>query len=130
MLSFGVQIARPPNLASTAPATIADALRLALPAGTRIQQGHQNLHRTISWVRSFITRPWSIGNIEDGALVLLSLRGLAGRSEMLALPRLIDALISAGVSGIVLSDDLPDTLDGSLIDEEMPILVLPRDAQL
>ena len=72
MLSYGVQNARPANLSAATPATVSDALRLALPSGTRIVQGH--LQRPISWVRSFITRPWSIGNIEEGTLVIAGLQ--------------------------------------------------------
>ncbi len=128
MLSSGVQIARPANLSPGTTATVSDALRLALPAGTRIVQGH--LQRPISWVRSFITRPWAIGNIEEGTLVILSLRGLAGRSEMLALPRLTEALATAGVSAILLSDELPPSVGIVDMDPELPILVLPEGAVL
>src|SRR5437773_7993374 len=105
MLAFGVHNARPMSLAGLSNATVADALRLALPAGTRTIQGHQQLQRPISWVRSFISRPWAIGNIEDGALVILSLRGIPSR-EMLGLPRLFEALSAADVSAVILSDDL------------------------
>src|SRR5687767_8910681 len=106
MLHFHVQNARLANLNGAPSATVADAIRLALPAGAHILQGHQRLNRSISWVRSFISRPWAIGNIDEGTLVILSLRGLAGR-ELLGLPRLFEALSAAAVSAVVLSDDLP-----------------------
>ena len=79
---------------------------------------------------AFITRPWSIGPLEQDALVILSVRGLNSASEMQALPRLIDALVAAEVAAIVLSDELPDgaaTISG---DGTLPVLVLPPDASL
>ena len=129
MISFGVQIARPPTL-STAAATVADALRLALPSGTLVVQGQPHVHRRISWVRSFITRPWVISNIEPDALVILSLRGLTSRSEMMGLPRLFQALSTAGVAGIILSDELPEGIATSEAEDTLPILILPPDVGL
>src|SRR5947199_10421547 len=128
MLSYGVQIARPSNLPQANAANVSDALRLAFPPATRIVQGH--LQRPISWVRSFITRPCAISNIEDGALVILSIRGLAGRSEVMGLPRLFQTLAMSGVAGIVLSDELPDSVNLSQVDQALPILVLREAVSL
>src|SRR5581483_11145314 len=130
MISFGVQIARPPTLSTAAAATVADALRLALPSGTLVVQGQPHVHRRISWVRSFITRPWVISNIEPDALVILSLRGLTSRSEMMGLPRLFQALSTAGVAGIILSDELPEGIATSEAEDTLPILILPPDVGL
>ena len=129
MLHFDVQNARLANVNGATSATVADALRLALPPGSHILQGHPRLQRSISWVRSFISRPWAIGNLEDSALVILSLRGLGSR-ELLGLPRLLEALSAAAVAAVVLSDDLPDVVDVADIDHELPIIVLPHDVQL
>ena len=49
---------------------MADALRVALPPGTHVAYGHEHLRRSITWVRTLATRPYSLDNIEHGALVI------------------------------------------------------------
>jgi len=110
--------------------SLSDALRLALPQGTRVIAGSEHLQRRISWARAFITRPWSIGPLEQDALVILSVRGLNSASEIQALPRLIDALVAAEVAAIVLSDELPEGAEAVAGDGTLPVLVLPPDASL
>jgi len=110
--------------------SLSDALRLALPQGTRVVVGHEHLQRRISWARAFITRPWAIGPLEQDALVILSVRGLTSASEIQALPRLIDALVAAKVAAIVLSDELPEGAETFARDDILPVLVLPPDASL
>ncbi len=110
--------------------SLSDALRLALPQGTRVIVGHEHLQRRISWARAFITRPWAIGPLEQGALVILSVRGLSSASEIQAAPRLIDALVAAKVAAIVLSDELPEIVSAVAQGDAMPVLVLPTDASL
>lgn len=110
--------------------SLSDALRLALPHGTRVIVGHDQLQRRISWARAFITRPWAIGPLEQDALVILSVRGLTSASEIQALPRLIDALAAAKVAAVVLSDELPEVAESAAGAQTLPVLVLPPDASL
>jgi purine catabolism regulator len=122
-----VQNARPAS--GTVRVTLSDALRLALPHGTRVVLGHDQLQRPISWARAFITRPWAIGPLEQDALVILSVRGLSSAADI-ALPRLIEGLLAAQVAAIVLSDELPGMAEAMVGGENLPVLVLPPDAAL
>ena len=110
--------------------TVADALRLALPQGTRVLAGHEHLHRPVSWARAFITRPWAISHIENGALVVLSLRGLTAAPEIQGLRRLLDAMVAAEVAAVVLSDEPPEIAEALRARQGLAILVLPPDAVL
>jgi purine catabolism regulator len=92
--------------------------------------GHEHLHRTVSWARSFITRPWAIGHIESGALVILSLRGMTAAPEIPGLIRLLEALVAAEVSAVVLSDEPADISSAIQSRDGLPVLVLPPDAPL
>ncbi len=123
-----MQNARSPG--GTVRVTLSDALRLALPQGTRVILGHEQLHRPISWARAFLARPWAIGPLEQDALVILSVRGLSSASEIQALPRLIDALLAAKVAGIVLSDELAGIVEAVGDADSLPVVVLPPDARL
>ncbi|MBM2809589.1 MAG: putative transcriptional regulator [Chloroflexi bacterium] len=125
-----MQFARSVAIPSGEAVSLSDALRLALPRGTRVTAGQQYLHQQISWAHAFVTRPWAIGSIERGALVILSLRGVTARSELLGLPRLVDALAASGVSAIALSDDVPEVSEAARQHEGLSVLVLPPDTSL
>ncbi|MPZ14053.1 MAG: hypothetical protein GEU73_06450 [Chloroflexi bacterium] len=90
--------------------------------------GYQHLQRPVTWARAFVNRPWALGGIEEGALVILSLRGLTARSEVQALPRLVDALITARVSAICLTDDSTEVVEAGARADALPIMVLPPDS--
>src|SRR5438874_5209020 len=113
--------------ASNASVSVADVWRVALPPGTRALQGVHALHQPVTWARAFMTRPWAISAIEDGAMVILSLRGLS-RSEVQTLPRLVDALIAANVSSIVLSDESTAVSEAVSRDATLPVFVLPPES--
>lgn len=121
--------ARASSLPSTG-VSIADAVRLALPSGTRVVRGHRELRRPVSWARALITRPWDISNLEPGALVMLSLRGTWSQAEIRALPRLIDAFIASDVAAVAFADESPELLDALGTEADFPILVLPPETQL
>lgn len=110
--------------------TIADALRLALPPGTRVVTGTRGLSRTVSWARAATSRSWAIGALENDALVILSLRGIATRSEIQSLPRLIEALVLANAAGLVIADETPELLAALGQHEQFPILSLPADTAI
>src|SRR5438552_3166613 len=120
MVLFAVQTAR---FSQSGPSvSVADALRLSLPHGTRVLYGHTQLNRTVSWARAFTTRPWLIGSLESGAMVILSLRGLTSHSEGQGLARLVEAFVGAGVSAVVLSDDAPELLEAAVEASAFPVL--------
>lgn len=121
--------ARTPSLPANG-VSIADAVRLALPSGTRVLRGHRELRRPVSWARALITRPWDISNLEPGALVMLSLRGTWSHAEIRALPRLIDAFIGSNVSAVAFADESSELLDALGPEADLPILVLPPETQL
>jgi len=122
-----VQFARTRLPTSSTPVSVEDALRLALPAGTRVLQRDYDAQRTITWARAFVNRPWAISTLEEGAMVVLSLRGLS-RSELQTLPRLVDALLTANVSSIVLTDESAAIVEAIGRDPTLPVFVLPPDA--
>lgn len=125
-----MQNARPRPEAPRSVVTVADALRLALPAGTRVAHGHQHLRRHVSWVRLFVTRPYQLTAIEPDALVILSLRGLTAGPQLQRLPRLLEALVAAQVSSVVLSDDSPEFCEAAAEADALAVLVLPQDSSL
>lgn len=108
--------------------SVADALRVALPQGTRVAYGHQHLRQTISWVRAFVSRPYVLGSIERDTLVILSIRGLTSRPEVQRLPRLVEALVQAGISALVLTEDSAEVCEAAARADAIPVLVLPPDA--
>lgn len=110
--------------------TVADALRLALPPGTHVAHGQQHLRRHVSWVRLFVTRPYQLTPLEPDALVILSLRGVRDPAQLQRLPRLVEALVAAHVSSIVLTDESPEICEAAARTDSLSVLVLPRDATL
>ncbi|MSQ23826.1 MAG: hypothetical protein EXR58_04630 [Chloroflexi bacterium] len=110
--------------------TVADALRLALPPGTRVVRGQQHLRRAVSWVRLFVTRPYQLNAIEPDALVILSLRGLDSSTQRQRLPGLIDALVAASVSAVVLTGESPEVYERAEFSDAISVLVLPKDVVL
>ncbi len=106
---------------------MADALRFALPPGTRVIAGSESLGRTVSWARAATSRPWSIGSLENNALVILSLRGMTSRSDIQAMPRLIEGLVLANAAGLAVSDETPELLEALAQQGGFPILSLPAD---
>jgi PucR family transcriptional regulator, purine catabolism regulatory protein len=123
---FDVQNAQ----AQDRPATLADALRFALPPGTRVVTGGHSLDRTVSWARAATSRPWAIGSLENNALVILSLRGLTTRSEIQSLSRLTEALVSANAAGLAVSEETPELIEALGPQDGFPILTLPADVAL
>lgn len=109
---------------------MADVLRLALPPGTRVAQGPDHLQRQVSWARAFVSRPWVIGALETDTLVILSTRGLSAASELQTLRPLLETLLAAEVSGVVLSDDVPSLSAAAATCPVLPIFVLPPDVRL
>ena len=104
-------------------------MRLALPPGTRVILGDEQLQRPISWARAFLTRPWAIGPLEQDALVILSVRGLASAADI-PLARLIEGLVAAKVAAIALSDELAGMAEAVGERQILPVLVLPSEASL
>ncbi len=109
---------------------MADVLRFALPPGTRVVVGGQSLGRTVTWARAATSRPWSIGALENNALVILSLRGVTARSEIQAMPRLIEGLVMANAAGLAVTDETPELLDALSLQDGMPVLSLPADVPI
>ncbi len=109
---------------------MADALRFALPPGTRVIAGREALGRSVSWARAATTRPWSIGSLENNALVILSLRGMTSRSDVQAMPRLIEGLILANAAGLAVMDETPEILEALARQDGLPVLSLPADASI
>lgn len=110
--------------------TVADVLRLALPLGTRVVQGHQHLRRPVSWVRLFVTRPYQLTALERDALIMLSLRGLAPGPQLQRLPRLLDALVAAQVSSVALTHESPEFCAAAERADALAVLVLPAGSGL
>jgi purine catabolism regulator len=110
--------------------TLAEVLRLALPSGTQILTGAEQLDRPISWARSLGSRPVALGSIESGELVLVQSSAAQFSSDPRLLPRLIRDLAEAGVGAFVVSDACPDDAIDAANRAMTPLLQLPSDATL
>ncbi len=129
-LSFAVHYVRPRPARPRSTITVADGLRLGLPPGTHVAYGQQHLRRHVSWVRLFVTRPYQLTSIEPDALVVISLRGVTDPAQLQRLPRLVEALVAAQVSAIVLTDDSQEICEAAARLDSIAVLVLPKDASL
>ncbi len=110
--------------------TLAEVLRLALPPGTEVLAGLDELERPITWARSLGSRPVSLGSIEAGELVLVQNSAGQFSSDPRLLPRLIRDLAEAGVGAFVLSDRCPDDATAAANQALTPLLRLPSDTSL
>lgn len=110
--------------------TLMEVWRLALPEGTQLKAGEENLSNYVLWARRMGTRPPLLGGLEAGELALLSLGEAQRVDERLSLSHIITALaelnaIGAGVVGSVSKEAM------SRAEEfRVPLFTLPEDCDL
>lgn len=106
--------------------TVAEILRLALPAGSTVLAGQQQLGRSIFWARLLGLRNPVFGPSEAGELVLLP----AATARSRTFGRLVRDLADAGVKAFVVAGD--PSAEGLSVAEELgtPVLRLASNASL
>ena len=110
--------------------TLREVYRLALPVGTRLAAGEENLDRQVVWARRMGTRPPLLGALEAGELALFSLAEAQRVDERLSLAQIVTALaelqaIGAGVVGPI-SEEAVDRAE----EQRIPLFALPPDCDL
>lgn len=110
--------------------SLADVLRLALPAGTRVLVGEAALDRPVTWARILRARPVSLASFERGELVLVASAALQQPGALAALPRFIAELAEWGVAGLVFPEPVPSEAVEGAQAASVPLLALPAGAQV
>jgi len=103
--------------------TLAEIMRLALPADTRVLAGAANLQRPVHWARVAGTRPLAAGSLEAGELVIFAALPPAVTSE--SARRLVGLLDEIKVAGLLLVQPPPSALVEAAEAAGMPLLVAP-----
>jgi purine catabolism regulator len=103
--------------------TVAEVLRLALPADTRVVAGAAGLEGPVSWARVAGTRPLAAGSLDEGELVVFASlpAALAGEGAR----RLVDLLAETRAAGLLLVHEAPAALVQAAEAAALPVLVAP-----
>jgi purine catabolism regulator len=117
-------------LAGHANLTLRDLLRLALPAGTVVVAGYNNMNQPVSWVHVLNTRPPAFPDLQGGELALLSLDAMRLLSDKLTLVQLIRDLAQMDVAGIGVQGDIGQPSQEMADAQHIPLLRLPETADL
>jgi purine catabolism regulator len=107
--------------------TLAEILRLALPADTRVLAGAANLQRTVHWARVAGTRPLAAGSLEAGELVIFAALPPAVTTE--SARRLVGLLDEIKIAGLLVVQPPPPALVEAAEAAAMPLLVAPPAAR-
>jgi len=110
--------------------TVADVLRLALPPGTRVIVGEQQLRLPVTWARSIRGRSALLAGLERGELLLLSLERSTQPVDDRSLTLLIQDLVAAGASALCCVGQLPPRAVESAAQQQLPLLQLPSGTDL
>ena len=107
--------------------TVAEILRLALPADTDVVAGAAGLDRFVSWARVAGTRPLAAGSLEEGELVVFATlpAALAGEGAT----RLVDLLVETRVAALLLVQPAPPALVRAADAAALPVLVAPAGSR-
>jgi purine catabolism regulator len=107
--------------------TLAEILRLALPADTQVLAGAANLQRSVHWARVAGTRPLAAGSLEAGELVIFAALPPAVTSE--SARRLVGLLDEIKIAGLLVVQPPPPALIEAAEAAAMPLLVAPPGAR-
>ncbi|MCC7107168.1 MAG: helix-turn-helix domain-containing protein [Chloroflexi bacterium] len=109
---------------------MSEVLHLALPSGSRLLTGPEQLGRMVSWARLLGTRSGGLGPVEAGEVILCagSSLGSAGGEKQLA--RLVGDLVEAGCAGIFVSGAYPPPLPAICGEAGLPLVQVPPGVQL
>lgn len=108
-----------------APPTLREVWRLALPGGTRLVAGQDELERRVLWARRMGTRPPLFGALETEELVLLSLAEAQRVDERLSLLQIVPALAELGAAGAGVVGSISQEAASAAARFGLPLFLLP-----
>ncbi|RME51559.1 MAG: hypothetical protein D6790_19820 [Caldilineae bacterium] len=110
--------------------SLADILRLALPAGTRVLAGAGRMMRPVTWACSLRPSPPAFPNLTGGELALVDMDDLRLLDPRQRLDRVVHSLRQARVAAIAVRGDAPASSLSAAEACDMPLLALPLTASL
>jgi purine catabolism regulator len=110
--------------------SLAEVQQLALPPGSSLLCGDEQLRRRIRWARLVRARPSSLSGVEADEMLLLTRPLLDSLSEPRTLKRLLSDLIEAGVAAFALAGDDTGPVLEVCAERGTPLFQLPTDALL
>lgn len=108
--------------------SLAEILRLALPADTVVAAGADNLHQLVHWARVAGTRPLAAGSLEEGELVIFAVLPPATAGE--GAQRLVNLLTDMRVAGMLIVQEPPPSLLQAAEAADLPLLVAPPSTRV
>lgn len=110
--------------------TLREVWRLALPGGTRLAVGKENLDRQVVWARRMGTRPPLLGALEAGELALLSLAKAQRVDERLSLTQIVAALAELQAVGAGVVAPVSQEAVAAAEERDIPLFALPPNCDL
>ena len=110
--------------------TVHDAIRLALPVSTQIVAGHAGLHRPVSW--PVVARGLAplFTELHGNEFALVSVAALKDIDPPIALPTLIERLISVPISALAIVGHIDGQSIAVAEQANLPLLHLASDVDI
>jgi len=110
--------------------TVHDAIRLALPVSTQIVAGHAGLHRLVSW--PVVARGLAplFTELHGNEFALVSVAALKDIDPPIALPTLIERLISVPISALAIVGHIDGQSIAVAEQANLPLLHLASDVDI
>ncbi|NOZ05068.1 MAG: hypothetical protein GXP41_01770 [Chloroflexi bacterium] len=112
--------------------TVRQALRLALPLGTKVIVGQGQLEKRVSWAQAMASTPPFFGSLHGGELVILSLQTIQRLDNEFTFGRMIADMVGLGIAGIAYEGTAGEEAVALATKSHLPLLQLPdgsNDAQ-
>src|SRR5688500_224212 len=110
--------------------SVADVIALALPGGTKVVAGAAGLGREVTWATRLRPTPPAFGHLTGGELVILPPNVLEQLDERLTLEAAVLQLAGFGVAAVAHVGTVPRAAKGAADAAGLPLLQLPKDADL
>jgi len=105
--------------------TIRQALRLALPFGTKVIVGQDQLEKRVSWAQAMASTPPFFGSLHGDELVILSLQAIHGLGSEFTLSHVIADMAGLGIAGIAYEGTADAEAIALAAKSHLPLLQLP-----
>ena len=111
-------------------ATIHDVFRLALPAGSTLIVGQEQLGRAVSWACSLRPSPPAFPKLDGNEIALIDIEDLRRLDPQMRLERVIGSLREAKVAAVVVLGEVSAAAVQAATTHEIPVFKLPEHAQM
>lgn len=110
--------------------TVQDVLNEALPTGTRVVAGADQLHHEVTWATRLRSAPPAFEHLSGGEVVLVPPHVLGELDERLTLADAIQQLAAFGVAAVAVTSAPGVRARDAANATGLPLLVLPRSTDL